>query len=254
MKTIQSHPINRRSVWRASAPRHQVQCHGSGLWQRGRFSGRFIGWSLFAVIGLSMLIPVTGLNAMPESDELQEHIDFRRIDPPVPSAPDRIDVLLFFWLGDPEAEDTLDAWRQWTGQAPGALRFDWFPAILDDAWAYGTRVFHALREIGRDDLLPGLVAAMASEQVDYTSPLELRNWLERQGVDADVFEQAVNSDAVIERSAMTPAIGWLYQIQAAPSIVVAGRYVIEASATRTPAQMVMIAQSLAEGLRQGAQP
>lgn len=192
--------------------------------------------------------------ALPKIDYVVRDQDFHVLPRPQRASPGRTEVLVFFWYGSPAAAKIDPYLRDWvaSGRAPANLRLQYVPLSLDQTWTFGARVFYALEQMGLEhEMTPRLLRAVQAKAVDLASPVSVNAWLRDQGVDLAKFQRAINSDAVVARTASLPAIARAYHVRSSPTFVLEGRYHVAATPKmpieRAAAVAMFMAQKLSEG-------
>lgn len=189
------------------------------------------------------------LDDLPTVQTLVKDQDFRILDQPVrTSVPSgEVEVIGFFHYGSPWVAKAVPYIRAWRQDADPRIHFKWAPAVLDDSWGWGARVYFALDELGKAKALnPKLMLLFADGQLKDHDLKGLVAWLKDQGVNTDAFLKALNSGKDIARTAWVPNVMAMYQVRTVPTFVINGKYVVEAGPNTTPemavARMLYIAR------------
>jgi thiol:disulfide interchange protein DsbA len=174
--------------------------------------------------GLAQLRPV----------QAQERAAFRYqvLDLPqtVEAGNGKIEVIEFFWYGCPHCYALEPAVENWARTLPSDVSFRRIPAPLGQAWVPHALAFYAFETLG---VLPKLhrafFDAIHRDRLRIENRPVMEQWLQRAGVSAAQFNEAVGSFSVQSsvRKAIRLAAG--YQITGVPSFAVQGRYVVSAS-------------------------
>lgn len=210
------------------------------------------------IAGLFSLLPVTPVSAqqaetvaLPSVTTLIKDRDFRELNTPVrTSVPDGdIEVIAFFHYGSPWVGQVAPYVQAWEDQNSSRVHFHWAPAILDNDWGWGARVYFALDQLGEPDSLnTKLMVAFGNKELKDGDNKSLVDWLSKNGVDPKVFLAAANDGKVLARTAWVPSIMNTYEVRTVPTFVINGRYVIETSDAVSPvlafARMRYIVNSL----------
>ena len=157
--------------------------------------------------------------------DLMEDVDYRVIPRQKLTDSERIEVVYFFYYGcqwcyqfEPFVED-------WLKKKPTDVTFRRVPALRSTKWVTLTRAFYALEQM---NLLPQLHAkafrAFHREEVNLQSESSLFDWVAKQGVDRNQFEEVYRSDAVTNRMNESRALTNAFEIESTPSVAVDGRY------------------------------
>lgn len=172
------------------------------------------------------------LSQLPMVTTLIKDQDFRELPVPVRSSvPDGdVEVIGFFHYGSPWVGQIAPYVQAWVEQAGSRVHFQWAPAILDDHWGWGARVYFALDEMGQIEALnTDLMVAFGNHQLPDGDNQALVAWLDKKGVDTKTFLATVNDGKVIARTTWVPPIMSMYDLRTVPTFVINGKYVVEAS-------------------------
>lgn len=203
-------------------------------------------WRVALALVAALLLPLAGFaqsQAQGQSQQartLRAGVDYSVIANPAPQDPRYIDVVYFFWYGSPWSARFDPMVRKWVDErAPTIVRFKPSPVVMQDDWAFGARIFHALDEMGLESRIsPLLTRAISEGAVDYNNPSSVRDFLVRQGVDKDAFQRKINSPMVIAKATAAPRHVRLYGLHAVPTVVVDGRFVFHPQAQGNPAELL----------------
>lgn len=180
--------------------------------------------------------------------------DFIKLPEKQRSTVGQTEVILFFHLASPWFWEAWPEFEAWQKTAPGTVRLVLAPAVLDDDWGYGARIFFALEAMDKLELFPSLVAALASGEIQYHQPSSLLRWLKAQGpsvINPRAFQESINSPWVVSRVASIPGMMPAYGVLTVPTIVVDGEYVFAARTDRSPKRLVEQAKFMVEQLEKG---
>jgi protein dithiol oxidoreductase (disulfide-forming) len=189
---------------------------------------------------------------------LVKNQDFRELPNPVrTSVPDGdVEVIGFFHYGSPWVQQVAPFVQTWVAQAGPRVHFTWAPAVIDQDWGWGARVYFALDQIGDlDSVQEDLLENDGTAQLPDRDPKALTAWLHDRRVDDKAFSQAINDGKVIARAAWVPSLMSLYDIRTVPTFVINGRYVVEASDATPPLMALARTRYIVESiLRDQAAP
>lgn len=196
----------------------------------------------------------SALAPLPKIDYVVRGKDFYVLASPQRATPGRTELLVFFWYGSPWAAKVDPYLRAWvaSGRAPADLRIQYVPLVMGESWAFSARIFFALEALGLErELSPRLLRAVDTKAVDLSSPVSVKRWLIEQGVSAERFEKAINSDLVVAKTAALPAIARAYHVRSSPTFVLDGTYHIAASSQMPPERATAVAMFFAQKLSEG---
>lgn len=152
--------------------------------------------------------------------------DYMVLASPVAAPDDRLEVAYFFWYNSPASAKIDPLVRNWAAtKASPFVKFRPLPAVLDNKWGYGARIFFALTLLNREhDIGPKLMQALDKGVVDYNSPKSLSTWMSEEGVRLDALNKAVNDPRVIAQTSWMPSMMRRYGVERVPTILIDGRY------------------------------
>jgi protein dithiol oxidoreductase (disulfide-forming) len=188
--------------------------------------------------------------AVPAVADLMEDVDYRVIPKQQLSDTERIEVVYFFYYGcqwcnrfEPYVDD-------WLKNKPIDVSFHRVPALRNSRWMTLTRAYYAYETL---DLLPRLHAktfrAFHREDVNLQSEETLFDWVARQGVSREQFEDAFRSEPVTTRMMESRALTDAFEIESTPSVAVDGRYLTSSGMTGGVAELMRVVEELIEMVR-----
>lgn len=180
-----------------------------------------------------------------------EGVEYERLDPPRPgTAPDRIEVVEFFYYGC-EACDRFDPkLRRWLEHKPQDVHFRRLPAIRRADWMPLTRLYFVLDRLGAP---PGLHSevyrAVHAEGRDFRDRRTLLDWGQSKGLDRAALDAALDSDAIrieVEKARDTTIA---YGVRTTPTLVIDGRYLTSAEMLGDIELLIPVLDALIEKVR-----
>lgn len=205
---------------------------------------RRVGWVVGLLFGLVAAAPApaqTALKPLPIVTTLIKDQDFRELPKSLmtSASPNGKEVIVFFYYNSPWSAQIVPYLKAWEAEGDPDIRFTWSPAVLGDSWAYGARVFFALDLLGKNpELTEKLIEAYAKHVVTYGDTASLETWLSGQGVSREAFEKAIDDPKVIARATWVPPVMNLYTVHTVPTLVINGKYVVEATGDDDAATVV----------------
>jgi thiol:disulfide interchange protein DsbA len=201
-------------------------------------------------LGLTLVPPLA-------TADLLEGRDWRPLTPPRPGAvPGKIEVLEFFSYGCPHCADLNPLIKPWAGLLPGDVAFRRIPVSFGRAaWANLARLYFGLEltgDLGRLD--EAVFNAVTRERRNLYTDKAILAWLQDQGADATAFEALFRSFAVETQVAQSDALARDFKIDAVPTLVVDGRYVVLARDAKGFPEILAIADGLIAMARRQARP
>jgi thiol:disulfide interchange protein DsbA len=181
------------------------------------------------------------------SADLLEGRDWRPLTLPKPGAvPGKIEVLEFFSYGCPHCADLNALIKPWAMLLPADVAFRQVPVSFGRAaWANLARLYFALElsgDLGRLD--ETVFNAVTRERRNLYTDKSILAWIEDQGVDPTAFSAAFRSFAVDTQVAQSDALVRDFKIDAVPTLVVDGRYVVLAREAKGFPEILAIADGL----------
>jgi protein dithiol oxidoreductase (disulfide-forming) len=183
---------------------------------------------------------------------LEEGQDWRAITPPQPGdAPGKIEVLEFFSYGCPHCGSLNPLIKQWQATLPEDVVLRRVPITFGrQAWENLARLFYTLQSLGELDRLDQEVfAALHDRRIKlYTEP-EILKWLSDKEIDTQRFTDTFNSFDIQTKIGRGDYLAGRYQIDAVPTIAVAGRYAVLGRKAQGLPDILAIADRLIEWVR-----
>ena len=179
--------------------------------------------------------------------------NYVRLTQPVPvsAAPDKIEVIDFFWYGCPHCaafEPELDAWVR---RLPAHVAFSRVPvAFRAEPFTTHQRIFYALDTLDLLDAMHRKVFyAVHVERLALDKPAEIAAYMTKHGVDATKFLEAFNSFTTQSRIKRANGLVDGYKIDGVPAIGVHGRYYTSGAMAGGNDRALVVADFLVQKLR-----
>lgn len=194
------------------------------------------------------------LAALPMSAQakLIEGEDWRAITPPQPSdAPGKIEVLEFFSYGCPHCGSLNPLLKQWEATLPEDVVLRRVPITFGrQAWANLARLFYALENLEQLERLDQAVfTALHDQRIKlYTEPAIL-DWLNDKEIDIQRFKDVFSSFDIQTKLGRSDYLAERYQIDAVPTLAVAGRYAVLGHKAKGMPDLIAIADQLIDRAR-----
>ena len=156
-------------------------------------------------------------------------------------------VTEFFWYGCGHCytfEPMLTAWGK---QLPAGAVMQPSPAVWNDPMRMHAKAYYIADVLGVKEMLhPVIFDAMHVQRKRLTSRLELRDLFEDHGVEPAQFDKAFDSFGVDSQVRQADARARSAKISGTPSLMVAGKYLIETRAAGSQTNMLEIARFLVD--------
>lgn len=156
-------------------------------------------------------------------------------------------VTEFFWYGCGHCytfEPMLTAWGK---QLPEGAIVQPSPAVWNDPMRMHAKAFYIAEVLGvKAAMHPVIFDAMHLQRKRLVSRLELRDLFEDNGVDPDKFDKAFDSFGVDSQVRQADSRARSAKVSGTPTLMVAGKYLIETRGAGNQTNMLEIARYLVE--------
>ncbi|MDY6983118.1 MAG: thiol:disulfide interchange protein DsbA/DsbL [Pseudomonadota bacterium] len=177
---------------------------------------------------LFLLLSCLALSAIAQPRESVEGVHYFALPTPVPTdngADDKIEVREVFWYGCKECSTLEPMMTTWRDGTTGDLVFVRMPAVLNELMSLHARIYYTGRELKLEDRInQAAYRAIHDEQNPLRNEEQIQAFFEANGVKADAFAAAWNSEAVNAAVQMATQRTQDYSIDKLPSMIVNGRY------------------------------
>jgi thiol:disulfide interchange protein DsbA len=176
------------------------------------------------VLGILAALALAGTAAA----DLAEGKDYSRLK--VPHAVDsgkKIEVIEFFSYGCPHCNDLEPYLQAWVKTLPPDVQFRRVPVMFQDRWKVLAKDFFTLEAMGEDiKLSPALFKAVHVSNLPLYQDKEFFDWAASQGLDRAKVVDTYNSFGIDSKMKRAMVLAQEYNIQAVPTLVVDGKFVI----------------------------
>lgn len=193
-----------------------------------------------------------------QAETFKEGEDFTRLVAPVQVAdPNKIEVREFFWFGCPHCYQLEAILEPWKKTLADDVAFVQTPAPLNKSWIPHAHAFYVAEALERgDELTKELFHAIhglkkARELADQEG---LAGFFAEHGVNAEEFEKLYHSFSVRVKVRNADALAKTYRLSGVPAMVVNGKYVVQASMTKSFDRMMRVVEYLVAQERLERQP
>ncbi len=191
--------------------------------------------SLFFIAGLAQ--------ASPHPQRLfQKDISYKEIEGATSNYQGgQVEVLELLWYGCQTCYLVQSAFEQWSASAGSTIKYQRMPAVTQDDMILLARTYYAAEVL---NVLPKthqpLFTAIHDARRKMQSETDVIEFFEEQGVAAKDFTQALNSNYVNGKLRRARIMSERFGIQGVPSVIVDGKYLVDASMVRSPAEFVEV--------------
>jgi thiol:disulfide interchange protein DsbA len=202
-------------------------------------SRRHFNQMMLGFLGASLFTPAFA--------DLIEGRDWRRIEPPQPTDTfGKLEVLEFFAYACPHCSDLNQLITPWAKQLPADVAFRRIPVTFGRAaWAGLSKLYFTLEsssDLERFD--QAVFDALHKQRLKLFTTDAISEWVGKQGLDVDAFTAAFESFDIQTKLSRSEQLVSRYQIDAVPTLVVAGRYFVLGNDAKTQADLLTIADGL----------
>lgn len=198
-----------------------------------------------------ILTAVTGYAIAPvivAEERWVEGRHYQTVTPPVAvGRGTEVVVTEFFWYGCGHCytfEPMLTAWGK---QLPAGAVVQPSPAVWNDPMRMHAKAYYIADVLGvKETLHPVIFDAMHVQRKRLASRLELRDLFEDHGVEPAQFDKAFDSFGVDSQVRQADARARSAKISGTPSLMVAGKYLIETRSAGSQTNMLEIARFLVD--------
>lgn len=146
----------------------------------------------------------------------------------------RIEVIEFFWYGCIHCYNLEPVIESWLKKLPPDAQFRRVPAVFNDRWARDAAIFYALEALGAlERLHRPLFDAIHRERLRTDDPQALAEWLRKNQVDPQKFDETSKSFGVQSKVRRAHQLSIAYGIDGTPAMAVHGRYTVSAEQGRS---------------------
>lgn len=166
----------------------------------------------------------------------QERYAYTEVKPalPVEAEPGKVEVIEFFWYGCIHCYNLEPALERWIPKLPPDAQFRRVPAVFNERWAHDAAIFYTFEALGvLDKVHRPFFDAIHRDRLRTNNPKALAQWIERQGIDPQKFDETLKSFGVQSKTRRATQLTSAYRIDGTPAMAVAGRYTVSAEQARS---------------------
>jgi thiol:disulfide interchange protein DsbA len=162
----------------------------------------------------------------------------------------KIEVVEFFWYRCPHCNHLRPALEAWAKKLPKDVQLRYVPAVFNEQWQPGAKIFYALQDVGALDRLHDKVFdAYHAQNINLNDEATLFAWIEKQGVNRAKFEAAYKSFSTQTRVMKGAQAARDAGIGGVPALMVGGKYVTSQSQTITEERLFETLDYLIQKIR-----
>lgn len=191
-----------------------------------------------------MLLPLATV-AQAQSN-YQAGKDYAVLNYPIPSDDNgKVSVVEVFWYGCPHCYHFKPMVEAWEKKLPSFVDFSMLPAPFGGAWNTSAQAFYSAKALGvLSKVHDPLFDAIAGEHKRLNSESSFAKFFARYGVKPEDFKQAWNSFGVHAKLRQATAFVHTAQISGVPTMVVAGKYKVDAEMAGSQEKMLEVVNYL----------
>lgn len=157
--------------------------------------------------------------------------NYTELNPPQPvESTGKIEVIEFFWYGCIHCYNLEPKIETWLKKLPPDVEFRRVPAVFNPRWGHDATVFYAFEAMGvLDKLHRPFFDAIHQQRLRTDNPQAMAEWLQKQGIDAQKFNDTMKSFGVQSKARRAAQLTAAYKIEGTPAMAVQGRYTVGAS-------------------------
>lgn len=196
--------------------------------------------------GFAMLAGLFLIGAALAADPAVEGTDFKRLKKPLPvETGKQIEVAEFFWYRCPHCYQLEPGLKAWAKNLPADTKLRPVPAVFNDNWMPGARIYYTLQEMGVLDKLHSKVfEAYHKEALNLSDDAQLMAWVKRQGLNEAAFQSAYRSFSVQTKAMKGANAARAAGLDGVPALVVDGKYLTSVSMTFTEDRLFEVLDEL----------
>jgi thiol:disulfide interchange protein DsbA len=156
--------------------------------------------------------------------------DYIELKPPLPvDVSGKVEVLELFTYGCIHCYNLEPILENWLKKKPADVEFRRVPAVFNRQMQHDALIFYAFEALGvLGKLHKPFFDAIHRDRLRTTDRPALEEWLQKNGVDAKKFDDAMKSFGVQSKTKRAQQLTLDYKIDGTPSMAVHGRYTISA--------------------------
>jgi thiol:disulfide interchange protein DsbA len=184
-------------------------------------------------------------------DPAVEGTDFKRLAKPLPvETGKQIEVAEFFWYRCPHCNQLEPSLKSWARKLPADVTLRPVPAVFNDKWLPGAKIFYTLAEMRVLDKLHGKVfEAYHKEGLNLNEDAQLMAWVRRQALNEAEFQSIYRSFSTQTKAMKGAQAARDAGLDGVPALVVDGKYLTSLSMTLTEDRLFDVLDQLVDRAR-----
>ncbi len=184
-----------------------------------------------------------------------EGTNYRVIEPqqPVDAAPGTVEVIEFLWYDCQTCFVVQPALERWLAERRNTVTFRRIPAVIGGHMVFYARAYFAAETLGAlDRVHHQIYTALHRHGRQLDDEALMADFFAEQGVDRARFLTAFRGSATASRVRNARLVARRYDILGAPSFVVNGKYLVDATMVRNAEMLVQVVDHLVDKERAAA--
>lgn len=176
----------------------------------------------------------------------EEGKEFKRIATPLAvETGKKIEIVEFFWYRCPHCSQLEPALSAWAKKLPADVKLRPVPAVFNDQWLAGAKIYVTLTEMGVLDKLHSKVfEAYHKENLNLNDEAKLSDWVKKQGLDEAKFFSIYRSFSTQTQAMKGAQAARSAGIDGVPALLVDGKYLTSISMTITEERLFEVLDQL----------
>jgi len=177
-------------------------------------------------------------------------------DPLVPGQPTsvesgKVEVIEIMWLGCPHCYALEPFIRAWLKTKPSYVEFSRVPVIWQGPQRAHAKLFYALKELGRPDLIDKAFDTIQQQRNSLIGSTDAESlqieqaWAAQSGISAADFANSFNSMALEADLGRAEELTQRYRATSVPLVVINGKYTTDVGKAGGPEKLIQLINDLA---------
>lgn len=198
-----------------------------------------------SLLGMGGAFPLLTVHA--QARKFENGADFISLDKPVAveSAPDKVEVIEFFWYACPHCNAFEPRLESWLKVLPRDVSFRRVPVAFRDTFVPQQRLYYALEALGRaEEFQTRIFTAIHVQKIALDTQETIAPWVEKQGIDKAKFLELYNSFGISTKARKAKQLQDMYRIDGVPSLGIAGRYYTDGTLAKNMDRALQVTEFL----------
>jgi len=192
-----------------------------------------------------LALAITALGLMAGGAHAQQQ-PFTMLSPAQPTdGSGKIEVIEFFSYGCGHCYTLEPFLESWAAKLPADVVFKRIPGVGSSAWTELGKIYYTFEAMGKLDALHRKAFdAMHKDNVNLVNPKTRYDWVTKQGVDANQFQEVEKSFSVQSKLKRAGQLMGSYKVDGVPMLIVNGKYVTSAGHAGGATKVVPVLENL----------